>query len=189
MRPTRFPLAFTVVAAALLASCTSTPLENAKPAAGQQAPVRAVPGAASTAPSPSAAGTGHASSQFRALPAHQDQANPLGRERSVYFDYDDDTVKPQWHATIERHGRYLTDNPALIVTVQGNTDERGGREYNLALGQRRAEAVRRMLLIFAVRPAQVEAVSLGEERPKAEGHDESAWQENRRVDIVYPAAK
>lgn len=189
-QPTRFPFASTVVATAFLASCASTPLETSTPAASQQTPGQAVPGASPTLAGTSTTGVGHANSQASAaLPAHQDQANPLSRERSVYFDYDDDTIKPQWQAVIERHGQYLANNPALAVTVQGNTDERGGREYNLALGQRRAEAVRRVLLIFGVKPTQVEAVSLGEESPKAEGHDESAWQRNRRADIAYPAAK
>ena len=189
MRHTRFPLAFTVIAAAFLASCTSTPLETSTPATSQSTVGQAVPGASPTAPSTSTTGVGRANAQSSALPAHQDPANPLSRERSVYFDYDDDSIKSQWLVVIERHGRYLASNPALPVTVQGHTDERGGREYNLALGQRRAEAVRRVLLIYGVKPTQVEAVSLGEERPKADGHDESAWQQNRRADIVYPAAK
>jgi peptidoglycan-associated lipoprotein len=189
MRHTRFPLAFTVIAAAFLASCTSTPLETSTPATSQSTVGQEVPGASPTAPSTSTTGVGRANAQSGALPAHQDPANPLSRERSVYFDYDDDSIKSQWLVVIERHGRYLASNPALPVTVQGHTDERGGREYNLALGQRRAEAVRRVLLIYGVKPTQVEAVSLGEERPKADGHDESAWQQNRRADIAYPAAK
>ncbi|MDR1849492.1 MAG: OmpA family protein, partial [Zoogloeaceae bacterium] len=83
------------------------------------------------------------------------------------------------------HGNFLNANRQLKVLIQGNTDERGSHEYNLALGQKRAEAVRQMLLLLGVQEGQVEAVSLGEEKPRAEGHDEAAWAENRRSDILY----
>jgi peptidoglycan-associated lipoprotein len=86
---------------------------------------------------------------------------------------------------IELQGQYLARNPALQLRVEGNTDERGSSEYNLALGQRRAQAVKSALQLYGVKDSQVEAVSFGKEKPRATGHDESAWAQNRRADIVY----
>lgn len=106
-------------------------------------------------------------------------------KRSIYFDYDSYVVKEEFKATVEAHAKYLVLNKNRKILVQGNTDERGGREYNIALGQKRAEAVRKALALLGVSEAQVEAVSLGEEKPKATGSDEASWAENRRSDIVY----
>jgi peptidoglycan-associated lipoprotein len=106
-------------------------------------------------------------------------------KRSVYFDYDSFIVKDEFKPVVEAHAKYLSANKGRKVIIQGNTDERGGREYNLALGQKRAEAVRKSLNLLGVSDAQVEAVSFGEEKPKAQGSDEAAWAENRRADIVY----
>ncbi len=86
---------------------------------------------------------------------------------------------------MEAHSRYLTGDRGRKIVIQGNTDERGGREYNLALGQKRAEAVRRSMSLLGVQETQMEAVSFGKEKPKAQGSDEAAWAENRRADIVY----
>jgi peptidoglycan-associated lipoprotein len=87
---------------------------------------------------------------------------------------------------VERQGKYLAGQSGLAIRVEGNADERGGREYNLALGQKRAEAVVRALKVYGVTDKQAEPVSFGKEKPKAQGHDEAAWAENRRVDLVYP---
>ena len=106
-------------------------------------------------------------------------------KRSVYFDYDKYDIKEEFKSLIEAHAKYLVANKARTILVQGNTDERGGREYNLALGQKRAEAVRKALALLGVAESQVEAVSLGEEKPKATGSDETSWAENRCSDIVY----
>ncbi|MEC5218099.1 peptidoglycan-associated lipoprotein [Actimicrobium sp. GrIS 1.19] len=106
-------------------------------------------------------------------------------KRSVYFDYDSYTVKDEFKSVIEAHAKYLSANKSRKVIIQGNTDERGGREYNLALGQKRSEAVRKALSLLGVPEGQLEAVSLGKEKPKATGSDEAAWAENRRADIVY----
>jgi peptidoglycan-associated lipoprotein len=108
-------------------------------------------------------------------------------DKSIYFDYDSYAVKDQYHGMVEANGRYLGSHRNRRVIVQGNTDERGGSEYNLALGQKRAEAVRKQLTLVGVPEGQIEAVSLGKEKPKATGHDESAWAENRRADFVYQA--
>jgi peptidoglycan-associated lipoprotein len=107
----------------------------------------------------------------------------------VYFEFDDAAIARRWLDVVERQGQYLSRNAALKVRVEGHTDERGGAEYNLALGQRRAEAVRKALEVYGVKAAQIEAVSFGEERPKAAGHDDAAWAQNRRADIAYSAAR
>ena len=105
--------------------------------------------------------------------------------RSIYYELDAYDVKDQYKDLVEAHARYLRDNPKTKMLIQGNTDERGSREYNVGLGQRRSEGVKRMLMLLGAREDQIESVSLGEEKPKAEGHDESAWSQNRRSDILY----
>lgn len=120
-----------------------------------------------------------------ALPAHSNPNSPLAAKRSVYFDFDVYTVSPAYSDVIERHGQYLAAHPSVAIKVEGHSDERGGAEYNLALGQKRAEAVLRALTVYGVKNAQVEPVSWGEAKPKASGHDESAWAQNRRADLRY----
>jgi peptidoglycan-associated lipoprotein len=119
------------------------------------------------------------------LPAHLDASSPISTQRSVYFDFDDFRIKDEFGALIAMHGKYLVARPELSIRVEGNSDERGGAEYNLALGQRRAEAVLRALGIYGVAASRIEAVSWGEERPQATGHDEAAWARNRRADLQY----
>lgn len=113
-----------------------------------------------------------------------DPSSPLA-QRSIYFDYDSATVNDSDRPTLQAHAGYLTSHPDAKVVLQGNTDERGSREYNLALGQRRADSVRKVMNVMGVQESQMEAVSLGEEKPKVTGEGESSWKENRRVDIVY----
>ena len=113
-----------------------------------------------------------------------DPASILSK-RSVYFDYDKFDVKPEYSSLVEAHAKYLLQHSNAKVTLQGNTDERGSREYNIALGQRRAESVKKVMSVLGVSDKQIETVSLGEEKPKAEGHDEAAWAQNRRTDIIY----
>ena len=107
------------------------------------------------------------------------------RNRTVYFDFDSDNIKAEYREIVAGHGRYLAANPGVKVRLEGNTDERGSREYNLALGQKRAEAVRRALTLVGASDAQVEAVSFGEEKPAAAGASEDAYAKNRRVEIRY----
>lgn len=114
----------------------------------------------------------------------KDPSNILSK-RSVYFDYDSSVVKGEYKPLIEAHAKYLSAHKDAKATVQGNTDERGSREYNIGLGNRRAESVKKVMNVLGVPDKQVEAVSLGEEKPKATCHDESCWKENRRDDIVY----
>jgi peptidoglycan-associated lipoprotein len=104
--------------------------------------------------------------------------------RSVYYEFDQYDVKPAYRALVETHARWLRANPKGRLTIEGNTDERGSREYNVALGQRRAESVTALMLVMGVKAEQIEAVSFGKEKPRAEGHDEAAWAENRRSDFA-----
>lgn len=105
--------------------------------------------------------------------------------RLVYFDYDSYVIKPEFQTLIDAHARYLKADRNRKAVIEGHTDERGGREYNLALGQRRAEAVRRALGLLGVADAQVEAVSFGKEKPAVQGTGEAVWSKNRRAEIVY----
>lgn len=114
----------------------------------------------------------------------KDPSNILSR-RSVYFDFDSSAVKDEYKPLVEAHAKYLSGHAEASVTLQGNCDERGSREYNLALGQRRAENVKKMMVVLGASGRQIETVSFGEEKPKAPGHDEASWQENRRADIVH----
>jgi peptidoglycan-associated lipoprotein len=112
-------------------------------------------------------------------------AGPVGAARVFYFDYDSFTIKPEFQGAIEMHARFLTSNKSRKIAIEGHTDERGGREYNLALGQKRSEAVRRSLSLLGVSETQVEAVSFGEEKPAMTGADEEAFAKNRRAEITY----
>jgi len=117
-----------------------------------------------------------------------DPFNPqsiLAKQRSVYFDFNGYTVSEQYRSLVETHGKYLTSKPQQRVVIEGNTDARGGSEYNLALGQRRAEAVRRMLTLIGVSDTQVETISFGKEKPKALGDSDADYAENRRADFNY----
>ena len=116
--------------------------------------------------------------------ALKDPANILSK-RSIYYDLDKYDVRDEYRALVEAHAKYLRENPTARMLIQGNTDERGSREYNVGLGQRRSEGVKKMLVLLGARDNQIEAVSLGEEKPQAEGHDEAAWSKNRRSDILY----
>lgn len=104
---------------------------------------------------------------------------------AVYFDFDSYTVKPEFMPVVENHARNMMANPNRHVTVEGNTDNRGSREYNLALGQKRSEAVKQRLQLLGVPASRIEAVSFGREKPRATGDSEEAWAQNRRADIVY----
>jgi peptidoglycan-associated lipoprotein len=114
----------------------------------------------------------------------QDPGSILSK-RSVYYDLDKFDIKEEYRPLIEAHGKYLRENPDAKMLIQGNTDERGSREYNIGLGQRRADGVKRTLILLGAREDQIESVSLGEEKPKAEGSNEAAWAQNRRSDMLY----
>ena len=113
------------------------------------------------------------------------QAGPVNVARVIYFEYDSSSIKAEYQSVIEAHARYLKQNGTRHVVIEGHTDERGGREYNLALGQKRSEAVRRALNLLGVADTQVEAISFGKEKPAAQGSGEQAWAQNRRAEISY----
>ncbi len=138
----------------------------------------------------SSGSSGADANRVTSVNADQSGLDPAARalmEKSIYFDYDSYAVKADYRSQIDANGRFLTANRARKVIIQGNTDERGGSEYNLALGQKRAEAVRKQLALVGVPESQIEAVSLGKEKPRATTHDEAGWAENRRADFVYQA--
>jgi len=107
-------------------------------------------------------------------------------QRVIYFDFDSDLIRDDARSILEGHAAYLSANPNIKIRLEGHADERGSREYNLALGERRAEAVKRMLNILGVYDNQLQTLSYGEENPSAWGHDELSWQQNRRVEFIYP---
>jgi peptidoglycan-associated lipoprotein len=111
--------------------------------------------------------------------------SPLAQQRRLLFDYDSAAIRDEYRSMLEMHAQYLKKEKSAKVILQGNTDERGSREYNIALGQRRAESVYKALNLLGVPENQMEAVSFGEEKPIAEGHDETAWAQNRRTEIMY----
>lgn len=143
------------------------------------------------APAPTAASRPVSVPTIQPVAVHPVQPNPLAdpkgilARRSVYYDFDTYTIKPEFRPMVEAHAAYLREHRGASLLIEGNGDERGGREYNLALGQRRAEAVKSMMVLLGVSERQIETVSFGEEKPKAVGHEESAWAQNRRSDIVY----
>ena len=121
----------------------------------------------------------------QAGPSGGDKAGPAGVARIIYFDYDSFVVRSDFQPVVDQHARFLQSDRNRSVVLEGNTDERGSREYNLALGQKRAEAVRRALTLVGASDAQIEAVSFGEEKPAANGGGEDAYAKNRRVELRY----
>ncbi len=115
-------------------------------------------------------------------------AGPQGAQlakRIVYFDFDNSEIKGEGTDIVAAHAKYLSSNPSARVRLEGHTDERGSREYNVGLGERRAQSVRRALMLQGASDGQISTVSYGEERPAEAGHDEAAWAKNRRVEIIY----
>jgi peptidoglycan-associated lipoprotein len=175
MKLTRYAL--TLIAAAALAGCGSTvKLDEPKtvPVETREAPKAAA--AQNTAePVPV--------SKVATIDLNAQYNEQVKDKRVVYFDFDSDAVKEEYRPLIDVHAKRLNNNKKLALSLEGNTDERGGREYNLALGQRRAEAVAKSLTLLGVAGTQVEAVSFGKERPAAQGSTEEAWSKNRRVEL------
>ena len=165
--------ALALLAAAVLAGCSSTPLDENK------APVESRNAAAG------GSGAGN-TAQSKVTPvdiAKTDSTALSNLPRVVFFDFDSYVVKDEFRSTVEANAKVLTADRKKKVTIEGHTDERGGREYNLALGQKRAEAVLKSLLVLGVVQTQLEAVSFGEERAADPGHDEAAWAKNRRAEL------
>ena len=156
--------------ALLITGCSSTP------DSGDGAPVEGRDGVATV----NAGGV-----DGRKLPPELTDPKNILSKRSVYFDYDRFDVKTEYKDLVTAHAKFLASRPQFKMLIQGNTDDRGSREYNLALGQKRADAIKKMLTMLGAREDQVESVSLGEEKPKNEGQNEAAWAENRRGDMLY----
>jgi peptidoglycan-associated lipoprotein len=165
--------------AILAAACASQEKKTDAPVTDRSTavpPTTATPSTPSTRPSTTA--------PIAANPL-KDPNNILSK-RSVYFDFDSNAVKDEYRGLIQAHSRYMTaDKKDSRIRIEGNCDERGSREYNLALGQRRAESVKKVMSVLGVQDGRIETVSYGEEKPAAMGHDESSWAQNRRADIKY----
>ncbi|HUH58761.1 MAG TPA: OmpA family protein [Candidimonas sp.] len=148
--------------AATLAACSSVPLDQS-----------------------GTAGSGTDSASSGQIMDPFNPQSPLAQQRSVYFDFNSYSVPEQYRGLVEMHSSYLTGHGQQKVRIEGNADARGGSEYNLALGQRRSDAVARMMTLLGVNSNQIEAISFGKEKPKALGNTEADYAENRRADIVY----
>lgn len=162
---------------ALIIGCSSTPVENTG-----SAPVETRSDNSGVAQV--VAGNADASGLPREL---TDPKSKLS-QRSVFFDLDKYEIKADYQDLVAAHAKFLVNNRGFKMLIQGNTDERGSREYNLSLGQKRADALKRSLKLLGANDDQLESVSLGEEKPRNGGHDEGAWAENRRADMLYRAA-
>ncbi len=173
-----------LVLGALLAACAGGPVDEQSPAGVEERQPGAQPGAQTQPVKPGGVTRLDLTAKPGAKSPLTDPGSILSR-RSIFYDLDNYDVKDQYKELVDAHARYLRDNPRSKMLIQGNTDERGGREYNVGLGQRRSEGVKRMLLLLGAKEEQVESVSLGEEKPRAEGQNEAAWSQNRRSDILY----
>lgn len=173
-----------VLATAILAACSSTPTKEQDGATVED---RGGAGSQTATKPPAAGGPTTTPLDPKGVSANplKDPSNVLSK-RSVYFELDSNIVKEEFKPLVAAHARYLQQNRGQKMTVQGNADERGSREYNLALGQRRADAVKQMMTLLGAQSDQIETVSFGEEKPKSTGHDEASWSENRRADLAYP---
>ena len=185
--PKQEPAAATPAPEAAKTDVAATPDVNAKPL---DQPVAETPVAADAAPKAEASATADVVPVAVATPP-TDSADPLNdpasalSKRSVHFPFDVDTIQEADKETIKAHGAYLANHPEKKIRVEGNTDERGSSEYNLALGQRRANNTKKALVLAGAKSEQIESISYGEEKPLAVGHDEASWAQNRRTDIIY----
>lgn len=161
------------VFALMLSACASTTKQNGESQQGQN-----------TGQSGQQMGSAQEQGGFKGSP-FENPNNPLSKH-TVYFNFDSSEILPDDRPIVLAHAKYLVAHPNVKVVLQGNTDERGTAEYNIALGERRAKAVSQLMQLQGVARSQIQVVSFGEEHPVALGHNEAAWRQNRRVDIVYP---
>jgi len=172
-------LTMSVLLISLLAACASD-----KPA-GSGSASTAGTDTATAATAPAAPVAAEAGQQAAASTNALDDVNSILSKRSAFFDFDKSVVKEADKPMVQAHGQFLNGQADRKVVVEGNADERGSSEYNLALGNRRADSVKKMLVVSGAKAAQISTVSFGEEKPRASGHNEAAWSQNRRADIVY----
>jgi peptidoglycan-associated lipoprotein len=170
------PMIGTWLVAALLVGCSSVKLDEKKAPVETRTPTDAAAGAGG-------AGAATSQSQVATVDINRNAAAAVTGARVVYFDFDSFVVKDEFRPVVEAHAKVLGANRQKKIVIEGHTDERGGREYNLALGQKRAEAVAKSLTLLGAQDAQLEAVSFGKERPAAQGSDEAAWAKNRRAEL------
>ena len=172
-----------------MALAAATGCASHKPSPAANSANAAVPSNSSQtagAENPNAEGAGEAAGVANGTgPGVQGPTAEQLQNRTIYFDFDSSEIKSDYTELVAAHARYLVANPTKRVRLEGNTDERGSREYNIGLGERRAQAVRQALMLQGVADMQITTVSYGEERPAVTGHSEAAWSKNRRVDIVY----
>lgn len=171
-------LLLVITASLLLAACSSHNTKKDSAQTGARVEDRGAAGANG------AASQGLADQNGANGGALNDPNSPLA-VRVIYFDYDSANIRADFNDTIAAHAAYLAANPNTVVTIEGHTDERGSREYNLALGERRSLAVRKQLVLLGAAAGQIKTVSYGEERPAVDGHDEAAYGKNRRAELVY----
>ena len=167
-------IALSILLVAFLAACASKPVKEATPAKVED-----------KSPAPAKGPETQPATQAPVAVNPLKDPNNILSKRNVFFDFDEYVVRDEFKPLVQAHAKYLTQTASAKVTVQGNCDERGSREYNIALGQRRADAVKKAMTILGAGDRQIETVSFGEEKPKALGHDEAAWAQNRRADLVY----
>ena len=167
------------VAAAVLAGCASTPELESKAGVEERTPTTTVPAR------PDVTTVTPVAPKADQLPNVLKDPNNILSKRSVFYDYDKFDVKDEYRPLLQAHARYLAQNRSAKMLIQGNADERGSREYNIALGQKRAEGVRNMLQLMGAQESQIEAVSLGEEKPRCTENTEACYSQNRRSDMLY----
>ena len=165
----------TLLFAAAAAGCSSQQVKEEPAATG---------GGATTTQTTAPTAAPGAAVESKSVDPFSDPNNLLSKN-AIYYDFDNATIKGDYKPLVQAHASYLDAHRGAHVVIQGNCDERGSREYNIGLGQRRADSVKRMLETLGVNAGQVETVSFGKEKPRAMGHNETAWAENRRSDIVY----
>ncbi|MDR2220521.1 MAG: peptidoglycan-associated lipoprotein Pal [Methylobacillus sp.] len=167
-----------ITLAVFLAACSSTKVKEEPAASVEDKSVNSQSGGGSSSTT-GTAGTGGSTGNPLTDP------NSILSKRSIYFDFDKDDVKPEFRPLVEAHAKYLKQNPEAKIMIQGNTDDRGSREYNLALGQRRAVSVKNAMNVYGASDNQIETVSYGKEKPRCTEATETCWAQNRRADILY----
>ncbi|QJR14472.1 peptidoglycan-associated lipoprotein Pal [Usitatibacter palustris] len=171
-------IALSIALAGLLTACASKDTKTDTPVADRSTAV-----APTTTPNTSGTTTPATNPNIAGNPL-RDPSNILSK-RSVFFEFDSNAVKDEYRGMVQAHSKYMADKRDSKIRIEGNCDERGSREYNIALGQRRAESVKKVMTVLGVGEARIETVSYGEEKPMSPGHDEPAWSQNRRADIKY----
>ena len=176
------PMLSAAALAVLFAACSTTPDEQ-KPAAGveSRSPAAPAPEVTGRKPAPTVDLTARGRDGSAAL---KDPKSILSK-RQIFFEFDKFEIKDEYKSLVEAHAKYLRENPGAKMLIQGNADERGSREYNVSLGQRRSDTVKRALILLGAKDSQIESVSLGEEKPACTEHAEGCWAKNRRDDMLY----